>query len=44
MLIDIFAAITTASIFAAIYLLCVDIRQLNRLRSPGQNSKTMAGR
>jgi len=44
MLIDIFAVITTASICAALYLLCVDIRQFHRLRSPGQNSKTMAGR
>jgi len=44
MLIDIFVAITTVSIFAALYLLCVDIRQFHRLRSPAQNTKSMAGR
>lgn len=46
MLNEFVAAITTVSILAALYLLCVDIWHLNRLRprAPGQNSKTIAGR
>lgn len=40
------AAISTVSILAALYLLCMDIYQLNRLRprSPIHNSKSIAGR
>jgi hypothetical protein len=46
MLNEFVAAITTVSILAALYLLCMDIYQLNRLRprSPGHNSKSIAGR
>ncbi|WP_433975029.1 hypothetical protein [Tunturiibacter lichenicola] len=46
MLNDFVAAVSTVSILAALYLLCMDIHQLNRLRprSPGHNSKTIAGR
>jgi hypothetical protein len=46
MLNEFVAAITTVSILAALYLLCMDIHQLNRLRprSPGHNSKSIAGR
>jgi hypothetical protein len=46
MLNEFVAAVTTVSILAALYLLCMDIYQLNRLRprSPGHNSKSIASR
>jgi hypothetical protein len=46
MLNEFVAAITTVSILAALYLLCMDIHHLNRLRprAPGHNSKSIAGR
>jgi hypothetical protein len=44
MLIDLVAAITTGSAFAALYLLCVDIRHLHLLRAPAQSSRSMTGR
>jgi len=39
MLIDAIAAIITVSMLAGIYLVCVDIFQLNRMRTPVQDSK-----
>jgi hypothetical protein len=46
MLNEFVAAITAVSILAALYLLCMDIYQLNRLRprSPAHNSKSIASR
>jgi hypothetical protein len=44
MLIDLVAAVTTGSAFAALYLLCVDIRHLDLLRAPAQSSRHIAGR
>lgn len=44
MLIDLVAAVATGSAFAALYLLCVDIRDLNLLRAPEQSSRNMTGR
>jgi hypothetical protein len=44
MLIDLVAAVTTGSAFAALYLLCVDIRHLDLRRAPEQSSRNMTGR
>ena len=39
MLIDAVAAIVTVSILAGLYLVCVDIRNLHRMRTPVHDSK-----
>jgi hypothetical protein len=39
MLIDAVAAIVTVSILAGIYLVCVDINQLRRMRAPVHTAK-----
>lgn len=44
MLLDAVAAIITVSILTGIYLVCVDICHLNRMRSPVQDSKNYGRR
>jgi len=44
MLIDLVAAVTTGSAFAALYLLCVNISDLNLFRAPEQSSRNITGR